>query len=378
MVGCSESYALIIDSTEGGNVTVPGEGVFVYDEGTVVNLIAEAEEGYRFTSWTGDVDTVADGEAASTNITVDGSYFITASFVAVYDLTLTSTVGGNVTTPGEGEFNYDEGTVVNLVAEADECYRFVNWTGDVAMVGNVTAQVTTITMNDVYSVLANFEDEPVVFPDANLEAAIREAIGKPTGNICPSDLEGLTILNARSESIADLTGLEHCTGLRHLHLGWTQISDISPLAELNNLRYLGLEGLQLSDISPLADLSYLKVLSIQQNQITDISPLANTDLTELYIYDNLIADISPLANLTKLTHLDLNSNQISDVSALAELTGLTSLHLQINQIGDIYPLVQNAGLGTGDVVHLASNPLNSDSINIYIPELQGRGVTVYY
>ena len=50
MAGCDggESYALIIDSTEGGSVTIPGEGIFTYDEGAVVNLTAEAEEGYRF------------------------------------------------------------------------------------------------------------------------------------------------------------------------------------------------------------------------------------------------------------------------------------------------------------------------------------------
>ena len=35
-------------------------------------------------------------------------------------------------------------------------------------------------------------DDPVVtFPDAKLDAAIREAIGKPTGDIYQSDLEGL-------------------------------------------------------------------------------------------------------------------------------------------------------------------------------------------
>jgi len=41
-------------------------------------------------------------------------------------------------------------------------------------------------------------------------------------------------------------------------------------------------------------------------------------------------------------------------------------------------LVQNEGLGTGDTVDLRVNPLSSDSINIYIPQLQARGVTVNY
>jgi hypothetical protein len=40
--------------------------------------------------------------------------------------------------------------------------------------------------------------------------------------------------------------------------------------------------------------------------------------------------------------------------------------------------VQNAGLGTGDIVDLELNPLSSDSITIYIPQLEARGVIVSY
>jgi hypothetical protein len=42
------------------------------------------------------------------------------------------------------------------------------------------------------------------------------------------------------------------------------------------------------------------------------------------------------------------------------------------------PLVENEGLGERDEVYLADNPLSDDSINIYIPELEARGVTVDY
>ena len=62
-------------------------------------------------------------------------------------LTLSSTTGGSVTTPGEGTFAYAGGTAVDLVAEADEGYRFVNWTGNVGTVANVSAASTAITMN---------------------------------------------------------------------------------------------------------------------------------------------------------------------------------------------------------------------------------------
>jgi len=149
-------YNLTISSTGGGSVTEPGEDTFTYDDGTVVDLIAEAEEGYRFVEWTGDVGTIADVYAATTTITMNGDYSITANFVAIYDLTISSTAGGSVTEPGEDTFTYDDGTVVDLVAEADEGYRFVEWTGDVGTIADVYAATTTITMNGDYSITANF------------------------------------------------------------------------------------------------------------------------------------------------------------------------------------------------------------------------------
>jgi len=89
---------------------------------------------------------------------ITGDYQVTVmSVVSKYNLIVSSTAGGNVTTPGEGTFTYDEGTVVNLVATPDTGYRFVNWTGNVSTVTNITAAVTNITMSGNYSITANFE-----------------------------------------------------------------------------------------------------------------------------------------------------------------------------------------------------------------------------
>ena len=230
-----------------------------------------------------------------------------------HNLAIASTEGGSVATPGEGMFTYDEGTVVNLVAEVEGCYRFVNWTGDVDTIADVENTITTITMSGDYSIIANFEEEVVTFPDVNLEAAVREAIDIAEDPIYPSDLDGLTLLVALGRNIINVTGLECCTNLTHLNLTNNDITDISPLTDL-------------------------------------------TGLTILYLGSNQISDISPLVNITSLTILSLNDNQVTDIS----------------------PLVDNKGLSEGDVVNLASNPLSSDSINIYIPELQSRGITVTY
>ena len=156
----SVQYDLSVNATAGGSVTEPGEGVFPYNQGTAVDLLAIPDAGYRFVEWTGDVAAIANVNAASTNITVNGNYSITANFEEIsavqYALSVNSTEGGSVTTPGEGVFQYDEGKVVNLLATPDAGYRFVRWTGDVGTIADVNAASTNITVSSNYSITADF------------------------------------------------------------------------------------------------------------------------------------------------------------------------------------------------------------------------------
>jgi len=166
-------YYLCINSTAGGNVTTPGEGAFGYVAGTVVNLVATPDADYGFVNWTHDVGAfVANVTAASTTIFMNGNYSITANFEKLlggYNLTISSTTGGNVTTPGEGTFTYDEGEVVDLVAEADEDYFFEKWTGGVTTIANINAASTNITMPaQNVAVTANFKE---VLPSVTTQAA---------------------------------------------------------------------------------------------------------------------------------------------------------------------------------------------------------------
>jgi len=234
---------ITISSTTGGSVTVPGEGAFTYNEGTVVDLVATPAVGYRFANWTGDVGTIADINDPTTTITMNGHYSITANFdyalymecavspnptevgqetyflaaasggvppyswswringtevatvqntthvfaaagnytvcvtvtdsldneelccssvtvnpapSGAYHLTISSTAGGSVNTPGEGTFNYTAGTVVDLAAIPDVGYEFVNWTGDVGTIADVNAATTIITMQGNYEITARF------------------------------------------------------------------------------------------------------------------------------------------------------------------------------------------------------------------------------
>jgi len=152
--------SLTISSTEGGEVTEPGEGISIHAANTEVELVAVPDEHYEFAEWTGGEGAIANPYAASTNITMNASYSITANFELEegwYSLTISSTDGGSVTEPGEGTFVRAANTTVALVAEPDASYQFVKWAGDVSAIADVYAASTTIAMNASYSITADFE-----------------------------------------------------------------------------------------------------------------------------------------------------------------------------------------------------------------------------
>ena len=103
-------------------------------------------------------------------------------------LTVSSTEGGEVIIPGEGTFTYDAGTVVDLVAVAEEGYYFVNWSGDVGTVAGVSAATTTVTVNADYSIMANFVEGWAFSLNPNVGVGIRGDIGE-RGYLFPSDVQ---------------------------------------------------------------------------------------------------------------------------------------------------------------------------------------------
>ncbi|GAI41344.1 unnamed protein product, partial [marine sediment metagenome] len=72
----------------------------------------------------------------------------------------------------------------------------------------------TLSFVVLLTILVGCGPETVTFPDENLEAAIRDALGKPVGEeITAAELAKLTTLKAESSGIIDLSGLEYCTNL---------------------------------------------------------------------------------------------------------------------------------------------------------------------
>jgi len=175
----------------------------------------------------------------------------------------------------------------------------------------------------------------VLISDSSLEAAIRNAIGKVNGPITKSDLAGIQTLDADNCGIQSIEGLQYCLNLTDLDLHDNNITNIRQLANLNQLKYL----------------------KLQYNSITDLSPIRNCHALE---------------------GLMLRYNRISDISALQNLPNLMYIYLDSNNITSIKPLAENANFSHGDRLSIALNPLDSESMNNYLPALRSRGVDIIH
>ena len=85
-----------------------------------------------------------------------------------------------------------------------------------------------------------------------------------------------------------------------------------------------------------------------------------------------------ISDLESLTTLEAEEMGISNLTGLEYCVNLYELDLSSNNISDISPLIENSGLAVEDTVYLNGNPLSTTSINVYIPQLETRGVDVRY
>jgi internalin A len=197
----------------------------------------------------------------------------------------------------------------------------------------------------------------VTFPDPNLEAAVRSALGKPTTPLTTTDLQSLTDLYARWRQITNLSGLEYATNLTTLSLWYNSITDVSPLYGLTKLGYLYLQANQVSDLGGLTNLTQLSELDVGFNGVRDAAPLlALTNLVSLNIGFNPISNYTLVARLAHLRQLSLGHLFIHDPSFVNSLTNLTALSLPQNEIVTLPPLPGLAGLESLDVSY---NPLTN-------------------
>ena len=180
----------------------------------------------------------------------------------------------------------------------------------------------------------------VHIPDANLRAAVAEALGKSlNAPITVEEMTQLRELRFRGKGVRDLTGLQFATHLRELHLPNNQVSDLSPIAGLIELRELWAYHNQVSDISPVRGLKNLVRLQFNHNQVSDLSPARSlTNLVRLEFDHSQVSDLSPVRSLTNLIYLRCNNTLVSNLSPISGLVNLRRLYIASTIVSDLSPI----------------------------------------
>jgi Leucine-rich repeat (LRR) protein len=198
-----------------------------------------------------------------------------------------------------------------------------------------------------------------------------------------SGLTALTYLNLDSdENMSGYHVLSKLVNLEKLYIykmASDENGDISFLSQMINLNILSIRYSGITDITPLKNLKGLKELNLYSNNISDIRDLKNCIILEkLNVAGNRIKEIEIVRTFKNLISLDISGNSVEDITPLNMLEHIRYFVLQDNKIYNIKPLADNENLGTNNYINLVGNPLDSISVNVYIPNLRARGIEIHY
>lgn len=201
------TLSLSVEPQEGGEVSGGG----VYEEGVVVSIDAEANEGYEFVSWTSEDGTVVSTEASTSINMPANDYHLIANFemeVVYYTLTLEMDPDNAANLMGAG--SYQAGEEVNISAEVIGYYAFDNWTNEIGDVVSSDANTIVIMPEEDLILTANLHStvgitglsssEFKVYPNPAKESITIEGLGEQVSNIRITNAMGQIVLFSEIKS----------------------------------------------------------------------------------------------------------------------------------------------------------------------------------
>ena len=142
-------HTLALRTTGNGTVT-PSASEGEYVEGSVVEVTAIPDSGWRFEGWTGDV---SGPDEAATTVVMGSDRVITAVFTRIMHSLTIRIDGSGSTVPAEGVYSHAEGTAVDIEAVPDKGWWFDGWSGSVT---EPELASTALTVDSDMTITASF------------------------------------------------------------------------------------------------------------------------------------------------------------------------------------------------------------------------------
>ncbi|MEX0662493.1 MAG: BspA family leucine-rich repeat surface protein [Balneolaceae bacterium] len=279
----SETFTVSTSTTgEGTLERDPDQDEYDYD--SIVEITADPDEGWEFSEWGGD----ASGTDNPLTVTVTEDLDIAATFEEepTYSLT-TNTSGNGSITKDPDEEEYPEGTEVELTADPDEGWVFVEWQGDLAGTQN-PIQVTVDSDKEVTAVF----EESFTKTENGVTIQCTEAEVGETGTV-----DGTEYTKRTADQITTANAATTCT---------SGITDISELFSDENTFN---EDISHWDVSSVTDMNHMFYLANNFN-----SDIGSWDVSN-------VSDMNRMFNNAKAFNQDVGSWDVSNVTNLSGMFG---------------------------------------------------------
>ncbi len=130
-------YRTLLVTTNGLGSVAISPSAQSYVENTVVSLKASAGSGWTFANWSGALSSTSN----PLYLVMNGNKSVTANFVHLWPLSLSSAIGGTAAVTPLSVNGYVDGSTVSISANAAPGYVFTGWTGDLVSTNNPASLV---------------------------------------------------------------------------------------------------------------------------------------------------------------------------------------------------------------------------------------------
>lgn len=150
-----EKFPVYIISTHGGSLQQTFDGV--YEDGTLLHLVAIPDENYVFYEWSGsDLWGWLDSQKAERYLTIERKTELFAMFLPTYSLLVEAGSGGSLQRDMSGR--YPTNQCIEVEAIPDEGYRFLRWDDDIRDNPRTIILHSNLQIKALFTVISSTED----------------------------------------------------------------------------------------------------------------------------------------------------------------------------------------------------------------------------